>query len=61
MANPTAKDMLEAINTCLKLDEDFELTEWEENFVISVEDRVKKGQTLSEKQLTALETIYDRT
>ena len=32
----TPKEMLEAIETCVKLDEDFELSEWEEGFVISI-------------------------
>lgn len=57
----TPQDMLEAVNTCLKLDEDFSLTEWEENFIISLEDQVKQGRTLSPKQLERLESIYDKT
>jgi hypothetical protein len=57
----TPADMLEAINTSLKLDEDFSLTEWEENFVISLEGQVKKGRTLTPKQLERLESIYDKT
>jgi hypothetical protein len=52
---------MEAINTCLKLDEDFELSEWEENFVISIEEQLKKGRGLTEKQIERLESIYDRT
>lgn len=58
---PTPKDMLEAINTCIRLDEDFELSEWEEDFVINIEERLAKGQSLSEKQTKILESIYDRT
>jgi len=58
---PNPKDMLEAINTCIRLDEDFELSEWEEDFVIDIEYRLAKGQSLSEKQLKSLEGIYDRT
>ena len=57
----TPKEMLEAIETCVKLDEDFELSEWEEGFVISIGDRLKSGQTLSDKQVERLESIYDRT
>jgi hypothetical protein len=53
--------MLEAINTSLKLDEDFTLTEWEENFVVSLEDKVGRGMTLTPKQLERLESIYDKT
>ena len=53
--------MVEAIETCLKLDDAFELSEWEENFVISVTEQISKGRTLSEKQLERLESIYDRT
>ena len=58
---PTAREMVGAINDCLKLDEDFELSEWEENFFINIEERVKKNQTLSPKQLERLESIYERT
>lgn len=57
----TPKEMLEAIETCVKLDEDFELSEWEEKFVIDVGERVTRGQGLSVKQLERLESIYDRT
>lgn len=57
----TPNDMIEAINTCLKLDEDFELSEWEENFVINIEEQLKKGRKLTEKQIERLESIYDRT
>jgi hypothetical protein len=58
---PTASDMLEAIDSCLRLDEDFQLTEWEEKFVISITRLVKTGRTLSQAQATRLEAIYDRT
>jgi hypothetical protein len=54
-------EMLEAIETCVRLDEDFELSEWEEKFVIDIGDKLKKGQTLSDKQAERLESIYDRT
>jgi hypothetical protein len=57
----TPQDMIEAIETCVKLDDSFELSEWEEKFVIDITDRVKSGRTLSEKQLERLESIYDRT
>lgn len=57
----TPKDMIESIETCVKLDEDFELSEWEEQFVIDIGEKLKKGITLSEKQLERLESIYDRT
>jgi len=57
----TPNDMMEAINTCLKLDENFELSEWEENFVISIEEQLNKGRRLTEKQIERLESIYDRT
>jgi len=53
--------MLEAVNDCLRLDEDFELDEWEENFIISVEEQLQKGRVLTAKQLKKLESIYDRT
>jgi hypothetical protein len=59
MASP--KDMIEAIETCVKLDDDFELSEWEEKFVIDLGDKLKRGITLSEKQLERLDSIYDRT
>jgi len=61
MATTTPKDMIEAIETCVKLDDSFELSEWEEKFVIDIGDKLKKGQTLSEKQAERLESIYDRT
>jgi hypothetical protein len=53
--------MIEAINDCLRLDEEFELDEWEENFVINIEERFQKGGTLTPKQIKKLESIYDRT
>lgn len=52
--------MLEAINTCLKHDQ-LKLSEWEEQFVIDIEEKVGKGYQLSVKQLAKLEAIYDRT
>lgn len=58
---PTPLEMVEAIETCLKLDDDFELTEWEENFVIDIGDKLKKGFSLSVKQIERLESIYDKT
>jgi rRNA processing protein Krr1/Pno1 len=63
MPTPTTpfKDMIEAIESCVKLDDAFELSEWEEKFVIDIGDKLKKGQTLSEKQAERLESIYDRT
>lgn len=57
----TPADMLEAIETCVRLDEDFELSEWEENFVIDIGDRLKKGIALSDRQSERLASIYDRT
>lgn len=57
----TPQEMIEAIETCVKLDEDFELSEWEEKFVIDIGDKLKKGQSLSDKQAERLESIYDRT
>jgi hypothetical protein len=59
MASPA--DMLEAIDTCLRLDDEFELDEWEEKFVIDIGAKLKAGTTLSPKQLEKLEAIYDRT
>jgi len=59
MASPV--EMIEAIETCVRLDEVFELTEWEETFVIDIGEKVKKGIALSPKQLERLESIYDRT
>jgi len=61
MSATTPKDMVEAIETCIRLDADFELDEWEENFFTSVQEKVQKDYTLSEKQLASLEKIYDRT
>jgi len=59
MATPL--DMIGAINDCLRLDEDFELDEWEEDFVINIEERLQRGQNLTAKQLKKLESIYNRT
>lgn len=56
-----ADEMIEAIETCLRLDEDFELDEWEEAFFISLQTKLKAGGKLTEKQLAKLEEIYDRT
>jgi hypothetical protein len=61
MANPTVQDMVEAINSSLKLDEEFALSEWETDFFISIEAQVKRGRSLSEKQVESLTRIYDRT
>jgi len=58
---PTSKEMFEAIEMCLKLDEEFELSEWEENFIINIGGLIKKERTLSVKQVERLESIYDRT
>lgn len=57
----TTEDMLEAIETCIKLDEDFSLSEWEEKFVIDIGDSVRNGRSLSEKQLEILVQLYDKT
>lgn len=59
MASP--KEMIEAIESCVKLDESFELSEWEEKFVISIGEKLNKGFSLSLKQTERLESIYDRT
>jgi hypothetical protein len=53
--------MVEAINSSLKLDEEFALSEWETDFFISIEAQVKRGRSLSEKQVESLTRIYDRT
>lgn len=58
---PSIADMLDAINTCARLDDEFELSEWEENFLISVEDQFLKGLQLSQLQVQRLESIYERT
>jgi len=57
----TPQDMIEAINTCIKLDDNFELTEWEEEFVINIEERLEEGKSLTAKQMKSLQGIYDRT
>lgn len=53
--------MIEAINTCSRLDDEFELSEWEEKFLIDIEAKSLGGTTLSPKQVERLESIYDRT
>jgi len=58
---PTPQEMIEAIETCTRLDDEFQLSDWEEKFVIDIGDKLKSGQTLSVKQLNRLEVIYDRT
>ena len=55
------KEMLEAINTCIRLDDEFRLSEWEENFIIDMEKLVEKGVALSPQRRARLESIYDRT
>ena len=57
----SAKDMVEAIETCVRLDDEFELDEWEETFFISVRDKALAGLSLTPRQLASLEKIYDRT
>ena len=57
----SAQDMVEAIDTCIRLDDDFELDEWEEGFYISIRELVLAGRTLSTKRMASLEKIYDRT
>lgn len=61
MSNPyNAKEMIEAINSCLSADL-LKLSEWEEQFFIDIEEKVNNGASLSVKQLAKLESIYDRT
>lgn len=57
----SAKDMVEAIDTCIRLDDDFELDEWEENFYINIREKVLAGQIMSTNRMASLEKIYDRT
>lgn len=35
-----------------------ELTEWEDNFIISIRDQFNRKRSLSEKQFNILEKIY---
>jgi|WetSurMetagenome_2_1015567.scaffolds.fasta_scaffold1120149_2 hypothetical protein len=57
----TARDMLEAIDSCVRADDEFELSEWEEKFVIDLHAKVRNGVTLTPRQVERLESIYDRT
>lgn len=36
------------------------LNEWEIGFIVNVEDRFLKGQSLSKKQLDTLDKIYEK-
>lgn len=61
-ANPN--DMLEAIQTAAKVGTDrggIELTEWEEQFIESIEGQLDKKRQLSERRLEILEKLYDKT
>lgn len=59
---PPVQDMIEAINTAARLDDEFELTEWEENFLIDIQAKLAEpGVKLSPLQVGRLESIYDRT
>jgi hypothetical protein len=53
--------MLEAIGSCVRLDEDFDLDEWQQEFVISIEEQLKRSGSITEKQYAKLEEIYDKT
>ena len=56
---PSKADYLAWLETCE--DHTERMTEWEQNFIISIRDQVNRGRDLSEAQVAKLETIYAKT
>lgn len=55
--------MLYTMNECdfiLSQLNHIDLTDWEENFVASIEAQRKAGKTLSDKQIETLSRIWDK-
>lgn len=40
--------------------DEYDLTEWEENFVVSMEERIEKKWNLSDAQKDKIKEIHDR-
>lgn len=62
MAEP--RDMVEAVKTAAEIGRrrgGIDLSEWESEFVESIEDQLNDQRSLSEKQMVILEKLYDRT
>lgn len=53
-------DMLDAIETCIKHNQ-ISLTEGEENFVISMQERAGAGRGFTDKQRQVISDLYDKT
>jgi len=48
------------VRTIFLLMEYDELTDWESNFVVDIEDKFNKGRTLTEPQYDKLEEVFER-
>ena len=46
------------VNDCLSRDS--KLTEWEQDFIRSIHERIESGRELSEKQADRLDVIWER-
>jgi len=60
MPMPSAKEMIEDIRSAEGCVNGIELSQWEEEFVESAEERAHGGRRLTTKQLDKLWQIWDR-
>ena len=51
--------MIQAIERAIKEDE-FDLNEWEENFLSSISRRANSGEALTDRQESALDTMWKK-
>ncbi len=54
------KQMLEDIDSSSRCQNGIELSDWEEEFIESIQSRVDEGRGLSDRQLECLKKIWDR-
>ena len=59
MTNDDVERALDEINDCIGLDED-RFTEWDLEFIDSINEGYSKYGSLTEKQLVVLERIWDK-
>jgi len=56
----SAKEMVDDIRSAEGCVNGIELTQWEEEFMESIEERLDERRRITEKQLKKLEDIWDR-
>ena len=57
---PSDKEMLEDIQSSVGCVNGIELSQWEQEFIESIEEQLDEGRTLTEKQHDKLAEIWDR-